>query len=533
MYDNSRVTSYTNMSSRPCRIQYSRWSLNTPTSGMAIGQIEPQSTATLSSSFYFPKKQQEKQNLVPNYVNIDPSLSKSSSRLSNYQRPKSTIIQDFTLPKQSTFHNNNLSQRYESKTVVGIVKPMIHQRSYNQLNTNNNNNINYNETKMPELLIPSSYHNSTRSLYPQPPPTLTPSSSSSSSSSIIYRSRRNISYNNNNNNSNGQPPPAPRRHSSISNSKCSSSHRSSRTTSTTSSIGIVNELSPTISIQENERQQKNNNNRIVVDVKRLEMFYGSVGTLVKSARSIARLYTATTRQLANFEDWSSQQCGVPVWIYNTGANLKRTRQVRLVLAQHESCFAVWSSLISDQAELRIPKENYITCWLPETNVLIVFKFEYEDACRSFFRHYYEMLEHERRQNLVNTPPLPNEDISQSTQQTLRISNKEIPRRYSRLRTLGNKQDKDHQQQFDLRRCRSLSKIRTVKKSDISRPINFEHVNHLSSGCNQDRPLLGTATLRSLHASMSHLPHNGTLADRCSKQSRSHISTLFQPQTTAV
>jgi len=47
------------------------------------------------------------------------------------------------------------------------------------------------------------------------------------------------------------------------------------------------------------------------------MFYGSVGTLVKAARSIARLYITTTRQLANFEDWSCQQLGVPVWIYNT------------------------------------------------------------------------------------------------------------------------------------------------------------------------------------------------------------------------
>ncbi|CAF4979516.1 unnamed protein product, partial [Rotaria socialis] len=47
------------------------------------------------------------------------------------------------------------------------------------------------------------------------------------------------------------------------------------------------------------------------------MFYGSVGTIIKSACSIARLYTATTRQLVNFENWSYQQRGVPVWIYNT------------------------------------------------------------------------------------------------------------------------------------------------------------------------------------------------------------------------
>ncbi len=71
--------------------------------------------------------------------------------------------------------------------------------------------------------------------------------------------------------------------------------------------------------------------------------------------------------------------------------MKRTRQIRLVLAHHESCFAVWSCLISDQVEIRIPKENYITCWLPESSLLIVFKFEHNEACRLFFRHYYEIL----------------------------------------------------------------------------------------------------------------------------------------------
>jgi hypothetical protein len=114
------------------------------------------------------------------------------------------------------------------------------------------------------------------------------------------------------------------------------------------------------------------------------------------------------------------------------------------------------------------------------------------------------------------------------------NNKEIPRRYSRLKTMSNKHDKEQpQQQFELRRCRSLSKIRTVKKSSISGPINFEHVNHVSIGGNQERPLLGTATLRSLHASMLHLPSNGTLTDRFSKQSKIRASTVFEPRTTAV
>jgi hypothetical protein len=208
-----------------------------------------------------------------------------------------------------------------------------------------------------------------------------------------------------------------------------------------------------------------------------------------------------------------------------------------MLAQHESCFAVWSSLVSNLAELRLPKENYITCWLPESNMLVVFKFERNDACRLFFRHYYEILEYERRMNLANPPPLPAENKTSQQQQQNNHHNKEIPKRYSRLKTISNKQDKEQElQQFELRRCRSLSKIRTVKKSDISGPINFEHVNHISGdGCKQQkqRPVSGSFTLRSLHASMSNLLNNGSITERIFNQNKKRASISFEPRSTEV
>ena len=150
----------------------------------------------------------------------------------------------------------------------------------------------------------------------------------------------------------------------------------------------------------------------------------------------------------------------------------------------------------------------------------------------FFRHYYEILEYERRMNLANPPPLPADNNPVQQQQ----NNKDVPRRYSRLKTISNKHDKEQeQQQFELRRCRSLSKIRTVKKSDISGPINFEHVNHIGNDCKQQkqRPLSGSVTLRSLHASMSNLLHNGTITERFFNQNKKRASTSFEPRTTAV
>lgn len=186
----------------------------------------------------------------------------------------------------------------------------------------------------------------------------------------------------------------------------------------------------------------------------------------------------------------------------------------------------------------MPKDNYITCWLPESNLLLVLKFEREDACRLFYRNYYEILEYERKVNLANPPPLPadNNSIDKSTNHHSTSTTKEIPRRYSRLRTLGSKQDKEEkEQQFELRRCRSLSRIRTVKKSAISGPINFEHVNHLSINSHQERTFsnISGGTLRSLHASMSHLAHHGSIADRSSSIHNKRTSVSFEARTTAV
>jgi hypothetical protein len=318
MYDNSQISSYKNVSARPCRTEYSRWSLDTPT---IVSPPSHESVATLPSSFHYPHSRRTKQVLTPNYVNYYPPSSSSSLHLSHYERPKSILLCDSTSKNHSTFHVNDLRQRYESKAVIGIVKPMIHQLSYTQLNSSNDGSKESDMSK-----TNSCHHNSTRSLYPPPIPT---PSLSSSTSSVIYRTRRTPPPHNN---TNGQPPIAPRRYSSISTNKRVSSHRSSRTTSTSSSIVGVNELSSRISSHENDPQ--NEDNAIIVDVKRLEMFYGSVGTLVKAARSVARLYITTTRQLANFEDWSCQQLGVPVWIYNT---------VRiLIFSRYSSFFFIFS-----------------------------------------------------------------------------------------------------------------------------------------------------------------------------------------------
>ena len=296
MYDHSRLPSSPNVLTGPCDTQFSRWSLSAPTTKAVIHPVVPTAMFASSSSFCFPQPPpppRAKPTNAPIYVNIRPTVQASSStlQLSNSERPRSSIFAE----SASIAHLNDLRQRYEAKGVVGIVKPMVHQRSFAQLNNEAN--------KFPQMMIGSSHRNSTRSLYPS-----SSAAAAASTSSVMYRSRRLPSHGH----SNGQPPVVPRRYSSISHQKYSSSHRSSRTTSTSSSTAPTNELSSPPSTPDDEHDET-----MILDVKRLEMFYSSVGTVVKSARSIARLYITTTRQLAGFDDWSCQQRGVPLWIYNT------------------------------------------------------------------------------------------------------------------------------------------------------------------------------------------------------------------------
>lgn len=305
MHDQSRGSTPLTFPSRLCRLQYNRWPFDSSKSTGRLPSFSSSETVLggISSSFYFPHPSTNIELSTPNYVNYDtPSTA--------YERPRSTIVSDSMTNSQqpSTFHVNDLRQRFESKAIVGIVKPMIHQRLQLDLNSTNY----HDQTKAQEIpAIGNSYHpHSLRSL-PRSSPSPSPSISS-----VVYRNRLATSQNK----MNGPPPVIPRRYSSISNhsphqSKSFTSHRSSRTTSTSSSIIALNDLSSSQILS--DEQEQLNENTIIIDVKRLEMFYGSVGTQVKAARSIARLYTATTRQLANFEDWSSQQTGVPLWIYNT------------------------------------------------------------------------------------------------------------------------------------------------------------------------------------------------------------------------
>ena len=49
-----------------------------------------------------------------------------------------------------------------------------------------------------------------------------------------------------------------------------------------------------------------------------------MGTLVHVAQSLATLYMSDFDAMANLKDWKKLYTGVPIWLFNTGVNPKRS-----------------------------------------------------------------------------------------------------------------------------------------------------------------------------------------------------------------
>ncbi|CAF0755380.1 unnamed protein product [Didymodactylos carnosus] len=519
-------------SQQKIRLQ-SRWSLDSSPK-LRQQQIVYPTTTTVSdnsyaNSYFYPKQQSYPIDYETNTSSGSFSVSVSQKNhyptTIRYDRPNSTTV------NKPTFNVGELRHRYEDKTVV-VVKPLInrtksqshaelisddqHDSIKNEQYLSNTSNLQLNDDKRFGQIFDNNIINRKPPSYPNAL-CLTPSSTP-----VVYRSKPPLPI---------QPPVVPRRHSSISN-------RTSRTVSTSSCSTLIPDSLHSIL---SRNQPEDFHSDVEIDVKKIELFYGSVGTLVKASRSMAHLYTTTTKQMANFEDWSCQQRGIPVLIYNTGANLKRLREIKIILVENGSCFTVWTCLVSQQSEIRLPKEGFVTCWLPQQNMLAVFKFDKNDACRLFFRQYHEILERERKLLMNENHQLPP-----------KADNREkTPRRYSKIRSTARSSEpkvsstleptflatKNNDQNHELRRCRSLSKIRLIKKSAISGPVNFEHVSHIANNNRNSitiSQLGGISSLRCLHSSTSNIsaiPDDGYLSNRLFYLNKR--ASAYEPRTTEV
>jgi hypothetical protein len=77
------------------------------------------------------------------------------------------------------------------------------------------------------------------------------------------------------------------------------------------------------------------------EIFKIESCYKSMCSIVNSAKCMAELHTTNLENLVKLLDWKLQLSGIPVWVFNTGLNPKRKKELTLVLADKKTGFALW------------------------------------------------------------------------------------------------------------------------------------------------------------------------------------------------
>ncbi|CAF3639688.1 unnamed protein product [Rotaria sp. Silwood1] len=169
------------------------------------------------------------------------------------------------------------------------------------------------------------------------------------------------------------------------------------------------------------------------DVLKIASFYQSIGTLVYVARSIATLYTSDFDAMANLRDWKKLYTGVPIWLFNTGMNPKRARNIRLIISELGSSFTLWDTVVNGASDVRLPKPRHITLKSLETGTVLALKFDDTSATDEFHQYFVKLSCNPRNADLF--------DIFNA---------------------------KRRPPEFTLRK-------RRIKKSAISKPTEFNHI----------------------------------------------------------
>ena len=76
------------------------------------------------------------------------------------------------------------------------------------------------------------------------------------------------------------------------------------------------------------------------EVFKVESCYKSVGTKVIACKCLVDLYSTNIQNVLNLSDWTHENTGMPVWVFNTGVNPKRKKSLSFILADRQTGFAI-------------------------------------------------------------------------------------------------------------------------------------------------------------------------------------------------
>ena len=97
------------------------------------------------------------------------------------------------------------------------------------------------------------------------------------------------------------------------------------------------------------------------EVLKVESFYKSMGTKVFASNVLVDLFSTSIQNTFNLADWTHEISGVPVWIFNTGANPKRRKCLTFIIADRVTGFALRRiDSVNYYNDIKWAKKNVIT-----------------------------------------------------------------------------------------------------------------------------------------------------------------------------
>ena len=137
------------------------------------------------------------------------------------------------------------------------------------------------------------------------------------------------------------------------------------------------------------------------EILKIESSYRSIGTQVYACRCLCDLYVTTAERLGKLEDWILFQHGSPVWLLNSGTNLKRHPRLSLIIAEYGSGFPIWQDIINGYSDVKQAREQHITFRLSDKTTLAVLRFKNLAASKEFFSYYISIRNDHRYKHLFS------------------------------------------------------------------------------------------------------------------------------------
>ena len=184
-------------------------------------------------------------------------------------------------------------------------------------------------------------------------------------------------------------------------SSSSSSTSSSSSSSTAGRLSSSSASSSCNNILSNNKLERLNE----FEIKKIESMYRSIGSIVYVSACTCDFFTTTSEQIANLlhDCWKLEiNSIVPIWIFDTGFNPKRSKQLRLLFVDRHTAFPLTTKtiLINKWNELKNPtNDKRLTFTLRNKQLVCLIQFFDFFSCQEFFKFYTNLVMNPRNVDL--------------------------------------------------------------------------------------------------------------------------------------